>query len=222
MFDFYGTLIDDDVTAPPMWRYLNERGYASHEELEAIFEPNAFDGWLTATTDAHDEWVHANWRAFLRLSGVPRSDETATLAGMLERRASFEVRRAAGATDLVDLLRRRGVVVGVCSNWETSIAPYMEAAGLPAFDAVVTSRDCGARKPHPSIFEHTCRELNVAPREAVFVGDCWETDVVGALRAGLRPVWIRQNRPSRGLRRGLVFEVESIAQLERRVRSGAL
>jgi putative hydrolase of the HAD superfamily len=220
VFDFYGTLIEDDLTVPPMWRYLNDLGYDSHAELEAAFEPNGFDGCLTPAHDgdpSHDDWTHANWCKFLRLSGVPPDAIETTLGALLRRRETFEVRCAPRVLDVLRLLRERGIAVGLCSNWETPIAPYLERTGLPPFDATVVSRECGARKPHQAIFASVCDDLGVDPADAVFVGDSWSADVVGALRAGLLPVWIRHGRPPRGLER-LVVEVDSVAELESALR----
>jgi putative hydrolase of the HAD superfamily len=217
VFDFYGTLIDDDPSVPPMWAYLNELGYGSHPELEAAFEPNSFDGMLTPRADgdpSHDDWLNAGWRRFLELSGVPAPELDATLARMLERRHNFEVRAAARVPELLALLSERGVKLGLCSNWETPIGPYLERAGLlEGFDSIVTSSECGARKPHAAIFEHVSAELGVEPGATVFVGDSWTADVVGALRAGMIPVWLRLGRPSRGLA-GIVAEFETVAELE--------
>lgn len=217
VFDFYGTLIDDDASVPPMWRYLNELGYHSHPDLEAAFEPNGFDGCETSTPSEHDDWFRANWRRFLNYSGVPDDAMEATLEAMIERRETFTVQRAPGVAELLALLRTRGVLLGICSNWESAIAPFLEHAELPAFDAVVTSRDCGSRKPHGAIFRRVCDDLGARPENTVFVGDSWWADVVGALRAGLRPVWVRKRRPGRGLDR-LVVEVDSIAELEAALR----
>lgn len=212
VFDFYGTLIEDDATVPPMWCFLRELGFDSHPELEAAFEPNAFDGCRTPTHAAHDAWFDAHWRAFLRLSGVPRAREDVTLARLLCRRQKFAVRRVAGVERLLAMLRERHVALAICSNWETPIEPYLERARLAPFDAIITSRACGARKPHPVIFSEACRQLGVEPAEAVFVGDTWEVDVIGALRAGLQPVWVRHGRPSREVARHVV-EVDSISDL---------
>lgn len=211
VFDFYGTLIDDDVTVPPMWRHLQSLGYASHPEIEAIFEPNAFDGCATPRGKRHDAWVDSNWRAFLRLSGVPAAHEDDVLASLKVARENFVVRRAHGVDQLLSALRARGVRTALCSNWETPIEPYLELAGLDEFDAIVTSRQVGARKPHRRIFTEVVRRLDVAPSEAVFVGDTWSADVMGALRAGLRPVWLRFGRESRCLPH--VWEVEALHEL---------
>ncbi len=58
--------------------------------------------------------------------------------------------------------------------------------------SIVVSADEGWRKPHPSLFQKSLRELSVAPHEAVFVGDSPLHDVGGARAIGMRTVLTRQ------------------------------
>jgi FMN phosphatase YigB (HAD superfamily) len=41
-------------------------------------------------------------------------------------------------------------------------------------------------KPHPSIYRHALDKLDVAPAEAIFVGDKLKVDVAGPQRLGMR------------------------------------
>jgi FMN phosphatase YigB (HAD superfamily) len=56
------------------------------------------------------------------------------------------------------------------------------------FECRVSSADVGYLKPHPAIFEHALRSLDIRPEEAVFVGDNPEADVAGAQSAGMYAV----------------------------------
>lgn len=57
------------------------------------------------------------------------------------------------------------------------------------FNAAVLSGELGVMKPHKAIFDHTLKELGIQANEAVYVGDHYKTDVVGALQAGWRAIW---------------------------------
>ena len=86
-------------------------------------------------------------------------------------------------------LRRRGLVLAVCSNWDWDLERAVASVGLDGLlDLVVTSAQAGARKPHPRIFDHTLDRCGLAPAETLFVGDTWGPDVEGPLAAGMRPV----------------------------------
>jgi len=43
-------------------------------------------------------------------------------------------------------------------------------------------------KPDPAIFEHALQRGNVTAQETIYIGDNYYADVVGARRAGLRPI----------------------------------
>lgn len=110
----------------------------------------------------------------------------AVLAAMLDG-----CRLAPGAELLLDTLRLRNVPVGLVSNIDSFSLPVIERLGLERFfSAPVLSCDLGARKPGAAIFAVAVERLGIAPERVLMVGDSWTSDVVGALRAGLWPVWL--------------------------------
>jgi putative hydrolase of the HAD superfamily len=99
---------------------------------------------------------------------------------------------------LVDV-HGRGLKVGLVSNaiWPGSLhREDLERFGMiDLFDHLVFSAAVGIRKPHPQIFKTALDALQVAPYEAVLVGDRVPEDVAGAKRVGIRGVW--KQRPDR-------------------------
>lgn len=93
-------------------------------------------------------------------------------------------------------LKRRGFRLAVVSNWDASLENLLREMGyLPYFDEVIASAAVGCRKPGKAIFEIALERLDVAPENAVHVGDLPEADGDGATSAGIRPVIIdRGNR----------------------------
>jgi putative hydrolase of the HAD superfamily len=86
-------------------------------------------------------------------------------------------------------LKDKGLTLGLISNIDRDITPLLAELGLPALlQVVVTSQDAGFTKPHPEIFREALRRADVQPAEAVFVGDQYQIDVVGAERAGMRGI----------------------------------
>lgn len=57
------------------------------------------------------------------------------------------------------------------------------------FGAILVSGDLGIHKPDARIFHLCCEALGVAPSRAVYVGDHYENDVLGAFNAGLKAIW---------------------------------
>ena len=98
----------------------------------------------------------------------------------------------------LDQLRERGLKLGLVSNAHflpTLMLEDFERLGLAErMDAIVTSSQLGMRKPHPAIFERMLAALDVAPEEAMFVGDKLREDVVGPKELGMRAVLTHQFR----------------------------
>ncbi|HTP01996.1 MAG TPA: HAD family hydrolase [Anaerolineales bacterium] len=93
------------------------------------------------------------------------------------------------ALRVLPALQQGGYVLGLVSNREKSYAEVIESLGLaPYFQLVLAGGEVQMWKPEPHIFVHACARLKLDPVEAAYVGDNYFADVVGARRAGLRPV----------------------------------
>jgi len=69
-------------------------------------------------------------------------------------------------------IRNRGLkTAALTNNWATDDPGEGTAALREYFDVYVESSVVGLRKPDPRIYEHACRELGVAPADAVFLDD---------------------------------------------------
>jgi putative hydrolase of the HAD superfamily len=136
----------------------------------------------------HDEeiWVLFTERVIIGMGG--RGDTYAAAVEM-ERRWShsvhFEIYE--DALPALDEVRRLGLKIGLLSNSSRNLEEFVVHHGLPA-DAVLTSGAHGKTKPHESIFLALLDALDVAPSQAVMVGDTLHDDVEGALAVGMRAV----------------------------------
>ncbi len=94
-----------------------------------------------------------------------------------------------GLADTVDALARRGLSVGIISNSDGRLDDRLEGIGIRRlFDFVIDSAVVGVSKPAAGIFELAVDASGVQPEDAVYVGDYYEVDVVGARGVGMRPV----------------------------------
>ena len=57
------------------------------------------------------------------------------------------------------------------------------------FEVILISQDFGADKPERSIYDEAAHELHLPNEEIAFVGDTFDTDILGAYKAGMLPVW---------------------------------
>jgi putative hydrolase of the HAD superfamily len=88
-------------------------------------------------------------------------------------------------------LKSRRLILGLISNVERDLTATLEELGLPPWlDIVVTSLDAGFSKPQPEIFQEAIGRAGVQPSEAVYVGDQYQIDCVGAESAGMKAILI--------------------------------
>ena len=94
-------------------------------------------------------------------------------------------------------LRERGYRVGSITNRSLGDAPFRQELDhyglMDCFEVLSLSCEVGYMKPHAAIFEHAFEALDVAPGEAVMVGDSLRADVAGAQALGMTAVWKRNH-----------------------------
>jgi putative hydrolase of the HAD superfamily len=106
------------------------------------------------------------------------------------------------AMRVLKTLRDLGVKTAIVSNtpWGSSAAAWREELTrhglLDQVDATVFCMDVGWRKPHRAPFDRALSLLEVAPADALFVGDDHRWDVIGAQNAGLRPILVGRGVPN--------------------------
>jgi putative hydrolase of the HAD superfamily len=115
------------------------------------------------------------------------------------------VQAVSGAREALQQLRHEGWRTALATNAADSEEPEIRAALTRAglgdlIDQVYCSRRVGHSKPSPEFFAFIIRDLGVDASELVMVGDSFMCDVEGALRAGIRAVWLRgrSDKPSEG------------------------
>ncbi|CAN5781631.1 MAG: HAD-IA family hydrolase [Gemmatimonadetes bacterium] len=92
-----------------------------------------------------------------------------------------------GTVEALEELQARGYRLGVISNADGRVAALLESVGLARyFDFILDSAVVGVEKPDPRIFRMGCEQGGARPEEAVYVGDIYEIDVVGARAVGMR------------------------------------
>jgi len=83
-------------------------------------------------------------------------------------------------------LTAQGYRMSVMSNSDGRTAEVFQDLGLDHyFEHIFDSQILGAEKPDPAIFEAALRKLNVSPANALYIGDIFFVDILGANRAGL-------------------------------------
>jgi putative hydrolase of the HAD superfamily len=202
LFDAAGTLIELRETVGTTYaRVAREHGvdlpaWRLDDAFRRIFPqapPLVFPEAAGAEIDACERrW----WRAVVR-STFLAADSTASfndfdgffdaLYTEFSRPESWCPRR--GCHAMLAELRRRGIALGVVSNFDRRLHALFAGLELASLvDAIILPSDAGAEKPAPEIFEFALSRLGAAASASVFVGDSDAEDLRGARALGMRTI----------------------------------
>jgi len=170
---------------------LNEFGPAFYEYLKEILDERDDFSEIALTESCA--------KIFERM-GMPISD------GIIEKFIDIyyqpiadQITLIPGAIEILDKLKNAGLIIGLVSN---SIFPEkyhlgeMEQFGLlKYFDFTIFSSGVAIRKPGKAIFDLALQKAGVEASRAIFIGDRFDADIIGAKNAGIISVWkYRENR----------------------------
>jgi HAD superfamily hydrolase (TIGR01549 family) len=167
-------------------------------------------GRVAATTDADRGSLYFN--LVFAKAGVPAS---APIQGALDELWAYHTAHNLWETvpdDVVPALERlkaAGVTLAIASNANGVLERMFARVGLtPYFHTICDSHVEGVEKPDPRFFRIVLERAGGRPTTAIHVGDLYHVDVLGARRAGIRPVLLDPHDLYRQ------FEVERVRTLD--------
>lgn len=99
-----------------------------------------------------------------------------------------------GAHELMDYLRSRGYRMHMTSNGFHEVQyKKLAACGLKDyFDTIILSEDAGVNKPSPQYFDYALKVSGADRQTTLMIGDNLNTDVIGALNAGINAMLVNR------------------------------
>lgn len=162
------------------------------------------------------------WKLWADWMGIPHSTFFAALGAVIERRwhhrRVFELlqpgfdlarevaaRQAAGfppdllarddfysdALPCLERLRARGILIGLAGNQPAAAEQVLREMRLDV-DVVASSEQWGVEKPSLEFFARACAAVQLPPSAVAYVGDRLDNDVLPAIAAGMRGIFIRR------------------------------
>lgn len=131
------------------------------------------------------------WRMFYSrlLQTLVIADEQLVIRLTAATRTSANWDRALpGTREALDRIANK-FRIGVISNADGKIDQVLKMCGLgDCFASITDSGTAGYEKPHSEIFAAALRSMKVSPERALYVGDLYSVDYVGATGAGMQAV----------------------------------
>ena len=106
--------------------------------------------------------------------------------------------------------------LGVISNNFGNTKGWCDDYALsPLLDVIVDSTVIGIKKPDGGIFQAALTELNISAHEAIYVGDTYFDDMVGAKSVGMWTAWLVGDQPKRCMKSSAAdFRLSRIQDLD--------
>jgi putative hydrolase of the HAD superfamily len=212
LFDLFDTVVDFHAERLPQVRIGEQtlfstsgvvydvlREYAPHITFDVFYD--AFrESWrqmeARRKTELREYPSQVRFRHLLELLQLDSLSED-----VVERLVQAHMETWARGADLPEENRRLLVRarerfrLGLVSNFDhpPTARRILRDFGIhDLFETIVISAEVPWRKPHREIFFRALAPLGVSPREALFVGDTFEADILGAKSIGMDAAWLNR------------------------------
>ena len=223
LFDLFATVALWRPERMPKFIWEGQSSLSTLGVIQAILAERVpdldFKEFHAAFTDANEELAVRRTRDMKEIPSKERFKLALTKAGLADTCATDELAQEISSRHLEQLAAAVEVppnhtqflervyasyAVALVSNFDhgPTARHVLERDGAtPFFHCIVVSDDHGWRKPHAKIFTDTLSLLGVAARDALFVGDSIDDDIVGAKGVGMDIAWV--NARAQGLPAGI-------------------
>ena len=189
LFDFGGTVafLDYELLADEFSRPGRRLDAAALERAEYAGRA-AIDRALLAPAKDLDRVYVSYFDSWMRAAGVPDEEVDELRERFREIHSKSSLWRVVrpGVREALERFRAAGLRLAIVSNAEGNVESDAIRFGIKNyFDAIIDSHVVGVSKPDPRIFEIALERLGVAPRAALFAGDIYSVDMLGAKAAGI-------------------------------------
>lgn len=101
-----------------------------------------------------------------------------------------------GAGEMLEMWHSMGLPVVVITNGNLEMQEKtLSMLGIQGkVHTLLTPGDSNELKPGPGLFNRAIDLTGAQKDRTVMIGDTWQHDILGALNAGIRPVWINRRR----------------------------
>ncbi len=165
-------------------RFLS--GLGIRYQLPSVEDYDALQDLAFRSLISQDEYRHA----LIRLYGVLAHEDVECGKRLLEE-IENEVDFYAGAAETLHALKKRGLMLGIITDTAAPVyvkLAWFERGGFgDVWDAIVSSKELGIRKPDAEIYQTALAQLGIGAGAAVFVGHK-AAELEGARAVGMKTI----------------------------------
>lgn len=199
--------------------------FASHEEFVSLYKPHNLELWqrygedkITKVFLRIDRFLYPLLHGSKTQHSNFSIQELTVLAEQMSEDFLYLTTKYFSllpeAEDLVRYLAKKYPLTVVTNGFVEVQYEKFDKSGLrDCFAHIVLSEEVGCQKPNPRIYEEALRLNNVSPSEAVMIGDSWNSDIQGAINAGIDQIWIRKSKDPLPEGQSATYLVQSLSEV---------
>ena len=208
-------------------KYNLSEYFASFEEFFLLYKPHNIELWDKYGKDLVTKEYLSFDRFFFPLmhgsrvkgeKGKVKGENLCVLAEQLSEdflnmtTARFSL--LAGAEEVVRYLAKKYPLTVVTNGFVEVQYEKFDKSGLrDCFAHIVLSEEVGCQKPNPRIFEEALRMNGLQAEDVVMIGDSWNSDIQGAINAGIDQIWIRKSKDPLPEGQRATYLVQSLSEV---------
>ena len=219
--DFHGAA---DLALAQMYeKYQLDRYFASLDEFVGLYKPHNLDLWAKYGEDkVTKEYLSLDRFLFPLMHGslYPNGETAQVIRLAMTMSDDFLALTTAhfsllpGAEELVRYLAEKYPLTIVTNGFIEVQYEKFDKSGLKNyFSHIVLSEEVGCQKPNPRIFEEALRMNGLAAEDVVMIGDSWNSDIQGAINAGIDQIWIRKSNDPLPEGQTATYLVQSLSEV---------
>ena len=204
LFDFFNTLSHYEPPREQMYiDVCNKHGvhleitnlYKSLPYADAIYRDENQKSPVTERPEKEQMAIFISYiTVALKGAGVEINDAIAMEILHRMKTTKWEFKLFDDVLPTLKLLRERKFITGLITNVGQEADKTFSDVGLKQYlDFYVTSFETGHDKPDPEIFLAALKKAGVRPDEALYTGDNYEQDVLGARGVGMQTLLLDRN-----------------------------
>ena len=219
--DFHGAA---DLALAQMYeKYQLDRYFASLDEFVGLYKPHNLELWAKYGEDkVTKEYLSLDRFLFPLMHGsLYTNGETAqvirlamTMSDDFLALTTAHFSLLEGAEELVRYLAEKYPLTIVTNGFIEVQYEKFDKSGLrDCFAHIVLSEEVGCQKPNPRIFEEALRMNGFQAEDVVMIGDSWNSDIQGAINAGIDQIWIRKSKDPLPEGQSATYLVQSLSEV---------
>ena len=219
--DFHGAA---DLALAQMYeKYQLDRYFASLDEFVGLYKPHNLELWAKYGEDkVTKEYLSLDRFLFPLMHGslYPNGETAQVIRLAMTMSDDFLALTTAhfsllpGAEEIVRYLAEKYPLTIVTNGFIEVQYEKFDKSGLrDCFAHIVLSEEVGCQKPNPRIFEEALRMNGLQAEDVVMLGDSWNSDIQGAINAGIDQIWIRKSKDPLPEGQSATYLVQSLSEV---------